>query len=351
MKFTLSYYLLKYPYTLWWKTLRLFNKPQKIAFYCDHYLDYIIFENVRKHLPDVQIVAKNKKIQHELSQNGIKAVLWPSFPDAVIMTRHAFHKFPCNKIINIGINHGAYHFKKFISAEKYNEFDLFLFTSEYEVKEAHEFGIKCAQSGGYPKLDPLWQDDIERDTYNLRKEIDFDNGKPTLLFSATWDRSGMSAVDQWYDKLSDFTDDFNVMVTLHPFTSNKYSSKIKNTEGIIFIEDPKNYLHLNLADIMIGDTSSILAEFCTLDKPIVTFSVQDSKRLSPEIVHLIQNVSHQVDHYSELKDMINYALENSLEKSNQRQKYNQIMFDQLDGNHSIKAAKKILKVLKKMDAN
>ena len=142
MLFPFSYYLLTAPYTLVWLMLTSLRKKKQVVFYCDGYLDYVIFENVREFLPEMKIVAKNKKIKKELEVHGIKSILWPVFPDVVIMTRHAFHKFPSNKIIKLGINHGAYHFKQFIKAEKYNVFDLFLFTSEHEVKEAEEFGIR-----------------------------------------------------------------------------------------------------------------------------------------------------------------------------------------------------------------
>ena len=345
MIFPFTYYLITIPYTIVWQLLKLFRNKKQLVFYCDCYLDYVIFENVRDHLPEMKVVAKNKQVKDELSDHGIDSILWPVFPDAVIMTRHAFHKFPSKRIVKIGINHGAYHFKQFIRAEKFNAFSLFLFTSEYEVNEAKEFGIKCAQSGGYPKLDPLWFPDTDKKVEELRTKINFNNGKPNILFTATWESSGMTAVDKWYDRLNELTDEFNVMVTLHPFLDKKYFSAIKSTPGIVFIDNPKNYLYLKLADLMVGDTSSIIAEFCTLDKPMVTFSVKESRRLTPNIVKLIKEVSYQIDDYSELRSAIRHALANPEEKSPLRQKYNKIMFDDLDGNHSKKAALKITKVL------
>ncbi len=345
MTFPFSYYLLTAPYTLVWQLVTLFRKKKQVVFYSDCYLDYVIFENVREYLPQMRIVAKNKKVKAELAQHGVDADLWPAFPNVVIMARHAFHKFPSHKIIKLGLNHGAYHFKNFIRAEKYNVFDLFLFTSEYEVKEAEAFGITCGQSGGFPKIDSFWLDGVDKKVEKLKKELKFNNRKPNILFSATWENSGMSAIDKWFDKLGELTDDFNVMVTLHPFCNKTYSDTIRNTPGVHFIEDTKNYLYLKLADLMVGDTSSIIAEFCTLDKPMVTFKVKESRRLMPDIVKLIEEVSYPIDEYNELKTSIKYALSNPYEKSYQRQKYNKIMFEDLNVKHGKIAAAKIQKIL------
>ncbi len=346
MTFPLSYYILTIPYTLIWKALTIFRRQKSIHFYCDGYLDYVIFENVRPHLPEIKIVAKNKAVQKELLNYGIESTLWPTFPDVVIMTRHAFHKFPSKRIKKLAINHGAYHFKNFIKAKKYNAFDLFLFTSEYEVQEAKDFGINCAHSGGFPKLDSFWFADTDDQVKDLKNKLKFNNGKANILFTATWDGSEMSAVHKWHDKLAELTNDYNIMVSLHPFTSTDYVSRIKKTKGVFFIEDPKNYLYLKLADIMIADTSSIIAEFCALDKPMITFSVKESKRLTPHITELIKEVSYQIDEFSDLQKTIEYALKNPQEKSLQRQKYNKIMFDELDGQHGKKAASKFLEAMK-----
>ncbi len=345
MTYPFTYYLLTAPYTLVWKTLSLFRKKKQIVFYCDCYLDYVIFENVREHLPQMKIVAKNRQVKNELSSHGLDSVLWPVFPDVVIMARHAFHKFPSKGIVKIGTKHGVYHFKNLIRAEKFNAFSVYLFTSEYEVEEAKALGITCAQSGGYPKLDSYWFPDTDKKVEELRQKLGFNNGKPNILFTATWEGSGMSAVDKWCDRLSELTDEFNVMVTFHPFTNKKYFSKIKNTSGVVFLNDPKNYLYIKLADLMVGDTSSILAESCALDKPMVTFSVKESRRLTPNIVKLLQDISFRIDNFEELRSAIKHELDNPQQRSEQRQKYNKIMFDDLDGNHSKKAALKITNVL------
>lgn len=348
MIFQLSYYLYTIPYTIVWQLLSTFRKKKQVVFYCDCYLDYVIFENIRNYLPKMKIVARNRKVKAELTKYGVNSILWPVFPDIVIMARHTFYRFPSNKITKIGLKHGAYHFKNFIKAEKYNAFDLYLFTSEHEVKEAEEFGITSGQSGGYPKLDSFWLEGVDKKVEKLKKKLDFNNRKPNILFSATWENSGMSAIDKWYDKLDELTDNFNVMVTLHPSCGKKYVEVIKNTQGVHFIEDSKNYLYLKIADLMVSDTSSIIAEFCSLDKPMVTFTVKEAKRLSPEILKLIQAVSYPIDEFSQLKKTIKYVLKNPFEKSYQRQQYNKIMFEDLNVKHGKIAAAKIQSVLDKV---
>jgi len=343
----LSEILLTIPYKIIWNIKKILKlKKNNIVFFCADYLDYVIFEEIHKLLPEINIVSKNKTIKAELEKHGVKSISWPVFPKTVIMARHSFQFFPESKIKKIGMRHGAYHFKKFIGAKKYNRFDLFLFTSETEVEQAKSIGINCGANGGFPKIDRMFANN-EVKIQSLKKELNFDD-KPTIMFSSTWDKSGMAAVEKWYDKLDLLTDKYNIIVTLHPWVSETYKNKIVKTKNIILIEEKKNYMYLELADVFIGDTSSIIAEFNALDKPIITFKIDNTNnRLTPEINDMLEDISIRIDSFDDL----NIAIENSLkkpdEKSSSRIKYNKIMFDELDGKHSIRSAEIISKFLNK----
>lgn len=341
-----SYYLIKYPYKLVWKTIQKFRIKKKIHFFVADEMDYIVFRNVHKFLPKVRLVAATPKIRKILQDKyAVKSQLYPSFPNAIIMARHSLHKYPEEKIIKIGMRHGPYHFKQFIGSAKYNRFDLFFMTSEKEVDESNEFGIVSAENGGYPKCDSLFDSERIKHTQVLKQKL-FKSSKPTILFSSTWDKSKISAIDYWYNSLERFTQKFNVLVTVHPWTKQKYIDIIKKTENIIFIDTPDLTEYLLMADILISDTSSIIAEFMVLDKPIITFRVPVQGRLTDDIYQMIEDSTYRVDSLDEMDDIISMALQNPKYHSFQRIQYVNRMFAPDLGNHSILMARKIRDFLK-----
>lgn len=324
-----SYYLWKIPYSIIWEIKNIIKKNEDVVFYCADELDWIVFRNVYKHLNNVSIVSKNRKVQFDLQKLEIKSSLMPAFPKVVIMARHALHRFPYKKIRKIGMRHGAYHFKKMISKEKYNAFDLFFFTSIKELEIAEKLGITSGAVGGFPKLDDAFNGSISNlDLEKLRARIGIDPNKPIILFSSTWDKSGMSAIHKWINRIESLSDDYNILVTLHPFIKNKYKFK-----KCCFINDKNILPYLQLSDVIIGDTSSILAEACALKKLIITFKINNAIRLSNEIKKLISEISIQIDDFSELRSTINMLLLNPHCLKQPQEKWNAIMFDKLNGKH------------------
>ena len=337
-----SYYIKKYPYKAMWRLSRLFGNPPKISAYIAMPMDYIVLKPVLKHFPDMHYIAKNSETLEYLKSEGIDNVSKYGYPDVVIMCRHSTYRFPEEKIIKIGFRHGAYHFKAFVSADDYNTFDLYFMTSEKEVAIAKELGIVSAVSGGFPKLDPAF-DGTMNDKYLLpyREKAKLNPNKRTIIFCTTWDGSGMSAIEKWAEKLDELTSQYNIVVTLHPWVSQKYYKLIENNPEVYLINENDVLPYLMIADIMVGDISSIIAEFCALDKPIITFKVQAGKRIVPEIVEIISDISIQINEFSELNEAIEHSLNNPVEKSPARQAANKIMFDTLDGKSGERAAQVI----------
>ncbi len=77
----------------------------------------------------------------------------PSFPNIVIMARQTPYKFPVNKIVKIGFDHGLYQFKRWTSPKNYNGFDVYFVSSSDQVRIANSMGINTVKAIGYPKLD------------------------------------------------------------------------------------------------------------------------------------------------------------------------------------------------------
>jgi CDP-glycerol glycerophosphotransferase (TagB/SpsB family) len=167
-----------------------------------------------------------------------------------------------------------------------------------------------------------------------------------LLFTATWEKSGLSAIKKWYNKLDRISDYYNILVTVHPWIDKSIIEKIKKTKNVFFIEENDLSIYLLMSDIMIADTSSIIAEFNALNKPIITFKVDAKGRLTDEIVEILNKLTVRIDTFDDLvsileaKDIYNVDADLS-------NKYNQIFFDFPLGNHGLKAAQVITNFLEK----
>lgn len=323
------------------------KKPIQTMFYCGTAIDYAVFQSVHIRRPDIKIIAKKKSVQKELLDKfNVKSCLYPAFPDIVIMARHSARKFPEPKMKKIGMRHGAYHFKDFVTSRRYNAFDKYLVTSENEVRLGSKVGIKTAFPVGFPKLDPAFDGTItQKQLDDLKKSLNINRNKPTIIFTATWEGSRMSAVARWVEKLDQLTKDYNVLVTLHPWVSKDRYEIVKRTENVYLIESRDILPYLMISDVMIADMSSIIAEFCALNKPLITFKIYEGKRMCQEIVDMLEEISFRVDTFEELKEKLKLAVSNPNEHSQKREHYNKVMFDQLDG----KASKRVVAVISEME--
>ncbi|MBD3290496.1 hypothetical protein GF337_16955 [candidate division KSB1 bacterium] len=340
-----SYYLYKYPYKLGWYFFRLLKKNPDFVVYLADPLDYVVLKPIIKHLPPVEYACKNRKTRKYLDNLSIPNKRLPSFPKTVLMCRHAAHKFSVRKIQRFGCRHGAYHFKEFTHASSYNAFNLYFVTSRKEVEIAEANSISSTRAIGFPKLDPAFDGTLNESTLKpFRKKAKLDPRRKTLIFTTTWDNSGMSAIERWIDELPSLANVYNVLVTVHPWMSSQYIDRLRGMSDIYFIEEPDALPYLMLADVMIADHSSIIAEFCALDKPIITFATPQQERSPAEIRKLLKNISIRVNNFTEMRHAIETCLANPAAKQAQRQAANSLMFDQfLDGNAGKRVAEMILR--------
>lgn len=338
--------LYRLPYSAIWHILRFLKRPQPIIVYCPELIDYYSISPVLKHLGDTLIVTMNPAVMALLKQKPIPYTGLPAYPKAVIMCRHATHKFPCHSIIKIGMRHGPYHFKRMTRAGNYNQFDLYLFSSQADLSAAEAIGVHCGKAIGFPRLDPAFDGSIgQSELDDLKDKLMLDANKAVLLFSATWDKSGMSAVQTWCNRLGNLTPHYNVLVTLHPWTQKNIVDRIAYTPGVHLIREANLLPYIALADVCVGDTSSLLAEFCALGKPIITFKTDKAKRSLDEIDELISMMSIRISSFNELENAIRRLISNPELLKEQQMTANHIMFDHLDGKAAERAAAEIIKLI------
>ncbi|MCK9310584.1 MAG: CDP-glycerol glycerophosphotransferase family protein [Candidatus Cloacimonetes bacterium] len=341
-----TYYLSLVPYHIAWYICKLFRRKKLYLLHVEDPFDYFIFRNIAKHLSPMGIVLSSKTLIPKLQPMlppATKIYLYPfCFPDGVIMFRNAAWKYPVKSIIKIGLEHGAYNFKRFPKAYYYNLFNLYMMTSMHDVTRIKARGAKPVKAIGYPKSDSLFDGSYPAEQLNeLRNTLNLDKDKPTLLFSSTWDGSGMSAAHKWYDKVQSLATAYNVLVTLHPRMSEYYKDYFANLEGIHYINAMDIYPYLLISDVCIGDTNSLIAEFCIVNRPIITFSIEATKRTMDDVIELIKSVSIRIDSFEELPAAIDEALSTATNTAAARAKVIRTLINPLDGNAGLRAAQEI----------
>lgn len=345
-----TYYLAYLPYNLAWRLHKLLFPKKRYLVHIEDSFDFFLFTQVGRHLKPLEAVVSSSRLIPKLQalpNPPAKIHLYPfCFPDGVIMFRNAAWKYPVMRIVKIGLEHGAYNFKRFPKAYYYNLFDLYLMTSFADVKRLKAMGARPVKAIGYPKSDPLFDGSYGDELLaKLRDKLQLDANKPTLLFSSTWDGSGMSAIHKWFDKLHTIKDNYNVLVTLHPRMSDKYKIYLRKQPGIHYIEAMDIYPYLLLADICIGDTNSLIAEFCIVNRPIITFSIVATKRTLDDVIELIKGISIRIDEFSQLPEAISMALETAEKTSESRKQAIATLIDPLDGKAGWRAAQEIIKLI------
>jgi len=338
--------LIKIPYSIAWRLANAGNYSFPVVFFCTDFDDYLVFEPVRKHLPELSIVAKNSTLQNILFEKGISSILRPVYPEVVIMCTDSLHLFPSDNILKIGIQKTLTYFSREFETGGYKRFDLLLLTSQLSLDKANSLGFINCKVSGYVKIDELYsKNNSESDSNKIKSKLNLDRKKETILFYAEKSKIQNSAINLWFNKLELFLKDYNVLVKLHPSIHNKYVERIKNTKNIYYIDNENLNPFLIVSDILICDESSIIAEFCLLNKPIITFESDIDRESNNKILPSLNEISFRVNSFESLVIMLPIAFRNINVHSEKRIIFNSIMSSHFDGNAGKRTAKMILDFL------
>lgn len=345
-----TYYFMWLPYRIAWLAAKALRRKKLVVLHVEDSFDYLLFANIKKHLADLPVVVSSSKIISRLESfldGSTKIYRYPwCFPDAVIMFRNAAWKYPVKRIVKIRMAHGPYHFKRYPKAYYFNMFNLNLQTSHQDVAHLRALGVNNLKAIGYPRSDDLFNGSYPNSLLeDLKTKLGIDRTKPTLFFSATWDGSGMSAIDKWYNKLSSLVAQYNILVTLHPWMSTIYRDYLRNQDGIHLIETLDFYPYLLISDVCISDTTSLIAEICVVDRPIITFRINPTKRTPDEIIKMIASISIRIGSFDELPNAIIMAMKTAEFTSAERRKVISTLIDPLDGKAGLRAAQEIIKLI------
>lgn len=348
-----TYYLNLIPYRIAWHIYKLLHKRELNIVHVESDFDYFLFRNIAKYLSSLEIAVTDRKLIGQIKQIAPKSTIFHvypfCYPDSVVMFRNAAWKYPVRRIIKIGLEHGAYNFKRFPKPYYYNLFDLYMMTSFQDVDRLQSLGVTTVKSVGYPKSDSLFDGSYTQSMLNsLRTKLGLNPNKSTVLFSATWDGSGMSAIAKWYNRLDSLVSKYNILVTLHPRMSERYYKFLQQVIGIHFINDMDVYPYLLIADVCIGDTNSLIAEFCIVNKPIITFSIESTVRTMDDVIGLITDISIRIDSFDQVEPAIEQAIRTAQETASTRQNVIRTFINPLDGKAGWRAAQEIIRLIPKL---
>ncbi len=152
-------------------------------------------------------------------------------------------------------------------------------------------------------------------------------------------------MSRWIDRVHTLTDKYNILLTVHTWTDKRDVEKLQNIPGACFLSRSDVVKGLLISDVFVGDASSIIGEFCALDKPIITFRVPDSDKSVPAVKELIAGISIQIDEFDEIERAIEQCLANPGDLSPARKKANELIHYRLDGQAGKRAAEIIKEIV------
>ncbi len=157
----------------------------------------------------------------------------------------------------------------------------------YRKRRIEELGVGGSSSVyvvGYPKLDPLFQGKLDKET--IMRKWNLDPARPTVLFAPTYKPT---CLDKVREKILPLTKDYNLIIKLHPYSwRGKYAPHWHHT---IYEKNLRSYPHARLippeeqsilpfiliADTMISEASSTIFEFLALGKVGIIFDLECEK--------------------------------------------------------------------------
>ena len=205
--------------------------------------------------------------------------------------------------------------------------------------EAFQIDKSKIRSLGLPRADYYFENhDVDELKKNFYKRYNLDSNKKIILYAPTFrENEKFNNVFNYLD-LAKFnerlSDDYTLILRLHPKINKFYSSDIKIEGDYIDCSDYKNEQELMLlADIFITDYSSIMIEFGLLNKPIVFFAYDLDNYLSNErgfYLNYKNDLPGPIVHTTE--ELIE-CIEKGVDTSN-LDSFLKTQFDEIDGNSS-----------------
>ena len=229
----------------------------------------------------------------------------------------------------------------------------YLITTSDKIKEyyseAFQMPKEKIKSLGLPRMDYYFENhDLNQLKSQFCKKHDIDNDKKIILYAPTFRE------EEKYNNVFDFLDlekfnkslgdEYVLALRLHPKINKFYSEAISAKGKYIDVSGYENEQELMLlSDILITDYSSIMIEFCALDKPTVFFTYDLDNYLAHErgfYYDFKETVPGPIVYTTE--ELIDVIENNKFDKSKILQ-FTSTQFDVIDGKSSKRIVDYLLK--------
>src|SRR5690554_2008667 len=312
-----------------WK--RFYNE-QEVVFYARTPVHYVMFKEIHRFLPNVQVVTTRRAVKKYLKRLGVPFRSWYGFP-RIVIAPHFLHKsFNIPEIRKITIFHGMA--KDVLFNPRNKAFDLLLAMGDYAAERFDEMRLNRYRIVGYPKIDGLFNGRINKEAYKER--LGLDPRKKTVLYAPTW--GDKNSLPYLVEELSDLAKEYNFLLKLHDKSTAKWGKSLKKQKGVFLIDDPDIVPYYLTADVLISDYSSVIFEFSVLDRPIILFDIDNANHALRSISYQWRDIGIRVTNSRELAAALGRIFDNPEEYKEKRQEYARRLFKYRDGSAARRAA-------------
>ena len=201
---------------------------------------------------------------------------------------------------------------------------------------SHTFRIGNLRSQYYLENKDYYNKIVEKEILNKKNP-----SKKTILYAPTWyDLDDSSSFFTYYEKvIKDLSSHYHLLVKPHPLLEEKFPGEMysiygKYKDDVTFITDfPSIYPLLEIADIYLGDFSSVGYDFLTFNRPMFFFN--KDKKESDHKSRFLHKCGIEIP--EGIEDMAKFIEENldNKELSEKRKKIIPYVFDQTITKESI----------------
>ena len=286
------------------------------------------------------------KIKNDIIDRAIKIIIYPDYHIRF------FKDIPGLKHVQVfhGISDKSYDYSKHVL-----DYDLFFIAGEDSYERYRKKGLLKKNTGrliGYPKFDRVFKGELKKD--EIEKTLNIDSNIPTVLYAPTWiDKALNSSWKRFYkDIIYKKPDGVNLIIKPHPNLVKYRKDEIN--ECIAMAKKDRRIkifdkLHditpvLAVADLLIGDVSSVTREFLAFKKPFVFLSNKPKWLWKKEKIKL-WNCGNVVFKPDKLWKIVEDSLDNSKKYIENIEYHFKNTFYKPDGNAAKRAVKEIEKLL------
>ena len=267
-----------------------------------------------------------KTIESDSERNRINKIIKNEFSIIIVGNIGQLNQLVTSKTLAVMVYHGI-GLKKSYYTDINDRINLRSVESESRYDELKKMGYENLVLTGFTKLDLLF-DESNYDIVQLKKELDLDPNKKTILYAPSF---YPSSIEKLVPEFISLSKEYNILIKLHSFSwfqgrylhqSEQCIRVSKNYRSVKLLKnDSINIIpYYILSDLLISDISSTIFEFLPLDKPIIQaeclslrlkhkiFSKRFWKRLDVERMMDVDFVYKIVDP-SDLYSRVQYSLE------------------------------------------